>query len=396
MKKIVLLGCNDKTRAIIPFLCKDASIAQEICIASRDKAKCDELRKQYQNNIVRISTARVDLSNESGTRMMLTIAQPDMLVNLTEASFSPIIMKLCLEIGVPYVDGALFDIGSGDFLSKQFEFFGDFRQKNLTAVVGCDFNPAGITTIIRDALEEDFDSIESADIIEAGPKTAVKSMNIKELVEFKEEAAKGSKAVYIEGGSKVEAEPLSVKAVTTLPGFPEQEYYCVDNAIVEDFSKELPDIPNVKYFTTYSKPDTSILDELSKFNLLSKTPIQVGDVSVAPLDFISKLLENYELPKAKDEGEVPNDGNSSLGLILSGKKNGNSKITMLYIKNTAKCNAYSLVSAIKAVSKGKWNRAGVFTPCAFEPSIMLDSMRKMGLSYDRIEVAPLDVIKEDK
>ena len=395
MKKIVLLGCNDKTRAIVPILCKDASVTSEICIASRDKSKCDEIRLKYQGSPVRISTARVDLSNEQGTRMMLSIAQPDMLVNLTEASFSPIIMKLCLEIGVPYVDGTLFDIGSGDLLSKQFEFFGDFRKKNLTAVVGCDFNPAGITTLVREALEDEFDSIDEVNIIESGAKVAAKKMSIKELAKYDSSVDGGDMAICIENGQKVGADPLTVKVVYKLPGVLEQDYYAMNNIIVEDFLKELPDVPTVRYFTTHSKPDTSILKELDKFGLLSEEPIEVNGMKIAPIDFISKVLEDYEPATSSDEANVSIfDG--GMGIILTGQKRGETKTSMIHIKDVAKCNSLSVIAGIRAVATKKWNRAGVFTPCAFNPSIMLESMRRDGFSYDMISAEPVELVREDK
>lgn len=395
MKKIVLLGCNDKTRAIVPILCKDASITSEICIASRDKSKCDEIRLKYQGSPVRISTARVDLSNEQGTRMMLSIAQPDMLVNLTEAAFSPIIMKLCLEIGVPYVDGTLFDIGSGDLLSKQFEFFGDFRKKNLTAVVGCDFNPAGITTLVREALEDEFDSIDEVNIIESGAKATAKKMSIKELAKYDSSVDGGDMAICIENGQKVGADPLTVKVMYKLPGVLEQDYYAMNNIIVEDFLKELPDVPTVRYFTTHSKPDTSILKELDKFGLLSEEPIEVNGMKIAPIDFISKVLEDYEPATSSEEANVSIfDG--GMGIILTGQKRGETKTSMIHIKDVAKCNSLSVIAGIRAVATKKWNRAGVFTPCAFNPSIMLESMRRDGFSYDMISAEPVELIREDK
>lgn len=401
MKKIVLLGCNDKTRAIVPILCKDSSITSEICIASRDKSKCDEIRLKYQGSPVRISTARVDLSNESGTRMMLKIAQPDMLVNLTEASFSPIIMKLCLEIGVPYVDGTLFDIGSGDLLSRQFEFFGDFRNKNLTAVVGCDFNPAGITTIVREALIDEFDSIEAADIIETGVKAVARKMTIRELAEYTEDEGSGSRAIYIENGERREAEPHSARITRKLPGIPSRDYYLMDNTIVEDFLKELPEVPTVRYFSTYNKPDTSILSQLDKFGLLSREPIEVNGAQIAPIDFISKLLEDYEPETAASadadaDGEEEVSSKPGMAIILTGKKSGNDKVSMVYIRDLAKCNAYSVIAGIRAVASRKWNRAGVFTPCAFASGIMLDSMRRDGFSYDMVSAEPVEIIKEEK
>ena len=102
MKKVLILGCNAITEFIVPRLTGLATIS-EIIIASRDKAECDELRKKYSGKGARITTARVDLDNEQGTKMMLSITNPDLIVNLAPAELSLKVMKLALEAGTDYI-----------------------------------------------------------------------------------------------------------------------------------------------------------------------------------------------------------------------------------------------------------------------------------------------------
>ena len=136
MKKVLILGCNGITEFIVPRLVDTAAV-DEIIIASRDKAECDELRKKYSGKGARITTARVDLENVQGTKMMISITNPDLIVSLVPEEYSLTVMKLALETGADYIDGALYNWDSGDLLSKQFGMFGDFRSSARMAVVGC-------------------------------------------------------------------------------------------------------------------------------------------------------------------------------------------------------------------------------------------------------------------
>ena len=151
MKKVLILGCNAITEFIVPRLTGLATIS-EIIIASRDKAECDELRKKYSGKGARITTARVDLDNEQGTKMMLSITNPDLIVNLAPAELSLKVMKLALEAGTDYIDGVLYDWENGNLLSKQFEHFAERflhgMQRHMDAEGGIPvgnqrFNPFG-------------------------------------------------------------------------------------------------------------------------------------------------------------------------------------------------------------------------------------------------------------
>ena len=139
MRKILIFGCTKVTEAIVPLLCSDISIANEICIASGDKADCDVLRKKYSDLPVRITTARADVNNEAGTKMMLSIIQPDLIVNLEPAPLSTKVMKIALYQGADYIDASLDEWNKGDFLSKQFS--GHDASKNISVE-----EPAGTIT----------------------------------------------------------------------------------------------------------------------------------------------------------------------------------------------------------------------------------------------------------
>lgn len=388
MKKIVILGCNDKTRALVPMLVSDPSISPEICISSRDKAACDEIKRKYAGSPVRISTARVDLSNETGTKMMLSITQPDMIVHLTEAKYSMTIMKLALEMGAAYIDCALDSEGSGDLLAKQFELFGEFRAKGITAITGCGFNPGLITTLVRNALNYDFNAISQVDLFEIEP-LASRKYTLKEILFSEEDSKENAPANILSEGQLSTVPALSEELEVSLPGDIKSKVFIRDNVILDDFAKELPEFPNVRYFASFAKPDTSILDRFRSTGMLSTTPIEISGVSIAPVDFLAKVIEaEGGLSQERSEDASTEVG---AGAILVGKKNGTDKKAVIYIGGKEReyeqkygvgfkpyADAVSMFAGISLVSAGRWKKAGVFTPCAFEPDIMMNELRKVG------------------
>ena len=49
MKRLLILGCNDITKRLLMELCKDRTIATGICLASKSKQECDELKKMAES-----------------------------------------------------------------------------------------------------------------------------------------------------------------------------------------------------------------------------------------------------------------------------------------------------------------------------------------------------------
>ena len=91
MKKVLIFGCNEVTDALLSVLCSDIRYVSEICLVSEDKACCDVLKKKYSSLPVRITTARADINNETSTKMMLSIIQPELIVNLEKP-------ELCMKL----------------------------------------------------------------------------------------------------------------------------------------------------------------------------------------------------------------------------------------------------------------------------------------------------------
>ena len=157
--------------------------------------------------------------------------------------------------------------------------------------------------------------------------------------------------------------------------------------MVTDLIKEIPDIPNIRYFKLGRKPTVEHIppqdkiDFLEELGLLSNKPVKVGNVEVAPLDLLAAIL-----PKQSDQGattpiEAKAKGTASYEIYITGKsKKDNSDYAKSYIIAGDNENAYekygvnafdelkgsALIAGVKLMCIDKWKKAGVFTPAAFD------------------------------
>ena len=376
MKKILILGCNGITDFIVPRLMGLATIS-EIIIASRDKAECDELRKKYSGKGPRITTARVDMENEQGTKMMLSITNPDLIVSLVPAKYSLTVMKLALGTGADYIDGALYDCGDGDLLSKQFGMFSDFRASAKMAVTGCALNPGIMTSLVRIAMRDDFDSVSSAQVLE---------------VNLSPEDPAESDAVMIENGEKKVVKAMSerVDLDENYGEFKGKKLFLADSPVTQDFLKEIPGVPNVKcYVSREVEEEPDFTEELTKLGMLSEEPIEVfPGVMISPKQF-------WEKYRASMKKEVKLSGACGAGVIVEGRYRGEDKREFIYFTGdndeTTKAynisgkmlfDAYALLSGITLICSGRWLKSGVFTPSAFEPDLFINGIKSAGLTIN--------------
>lgn len=371
MKKVLILGCNAVTEFIVPRLTGLPTIS-EIIIASRDKAECDELRKKYSGNGARITTARVDLDNEQGTKMMLSITNPDLVVSLVNVKHSLKVMKLALEAGADYIDGVLYDWENGNLLSKQFEHFAEFRSAGKMAVAGCAMRPALLAAIVKNAMRDGFDVVNSADFYEI-------NLTTDEPLE----------SVCVEEGKivKKESKSESIKLDKSFGKFAGNSLYLTDSQVVQDFVTEIPGVPNVRYYVSYEEVvKEDYTPELTKLGMLSEEPVEVfPGVKISPKDFWDILQKSRKKEKSLS-------GSCGAGVVVEGSFRGAPRKAFFYVtgdndKNMEEYNmpsvnlfdAYAMLAGITLICSGRWAKSGVFTPAAFEPDLFINSIRSSGL-----------------
>lgn len=405
MKKVLVFGCKGIARLIIPAICKDKSYVSEICIADEDKKQCDEYKTILGNSPVRVVTAGVDINNAERTILMVKIFGPELIVNLMPASYSCKLMEIALKIGACYIDSSLFfdvtkDVkNENTFLSKQFEYFTRFREEKKTAVVGCAFNPAAITSLVRLAMANKYESITSVDIIDmnSGKGTAAGIMDSSFNMEIFTEPAR-----YLENGKIQEYLPLKGKTIRQIPGFGKRTFYVLTNPLIDDFVKEIPDIPNVRWLSTFRKEYLGIIRTLDKVGMLSRTPVDIGGTKISPFDFLTRVMPHEDASKTAK-------GSSGIAVVITGLIKGKTQTNMYYasVENATVQSEYGLTSndylaAITMlagtilVCTDQWVKPGVYSPNAFDPALLMDVMKTNGFDYTVTKTTPVELIEEEE
>lgn len=434
MKKVLVLGCNNVTKRLVEELCRDVSVVTDICIADVDKQTANDIKNQVMPDRVRITTAGVDVLNEERTLLMFNIFGPELIINMMPIELSDVIMKLAVKVKANYLDlrldagGKLTEEG---LLSRQFEHFADFRREGLMAIVGAGFFPGAVSSVIKNALSDKYDTLSEVNIVALAGDIADEDtdgsdsdkvkvdkpmLTLRDLKE--EEESRGAPTeftphsaedvLYIRDNKINYASPDSDVAVDSFG----RTVHLGENIIIADIFKEMPEISTVRF---YGKPNSAelikkqkrqaqiddMIDTLDRLGLLSKEPFMYGKNRIIPIDFLKELIKENEARNAeKLPAEVPsassrsdNKGMATVEIYIKGKKAGADKKTMYKVslpnddaERRYKTNSEEYfdsciaLAVLRILCSGKFVRAGVFTLCAFDSAAVLDELKKTGLN----------------
>ena len=107
MAKVLIIGCGGVAQVAIQKCCQVDDVFTEICIASRTKSKCDDMKKKLEGRTkTKISTARVDADNVDELCGLINSYKPDLVMNIALPYQDLTIMDACLKCGVNYMDTA--------------------------------------------------------------------------------------------------------------------------------------------------------------------------------------------------------------------------------------------------------------------------------------------------
>jgi len=425
MKRILILGCNEVTKRIVLALCADRSLASGIALASFNREDCDDLKNLAQRRGFRITTSAINLDNPEGAKMMVKIIAPELIVNLMPPEFTQAVMDLSAQVGADYIDGRLCGIplmpSPNALLSEQFKKFGAFQHVKKTAVCGVGFNPAVFTTIVRNALANDFFEVSSVsfcvipgDSQDKAVKKDESGQNEHVDVLYSEDiknpnAGKGVSAaqpvIYIKEGKATQTEEFAREGKSA----DGRQVFMTSNPVITDFLKEIPEIREASYFEPVvrregRKVPTEKIEMLRSLGLLSDKPVKVGNVSVKPIDLVAEILPKRIAETATPEEikDVVYTGEASYEIYVTGQKNGKvlTKLYRITANNDQIRDKYgvsaleyldgsAIIAGVKLMCLDKWSKPGVFTPAAFPADLYYEALKKEGITVEESESQPL-------
>ena len=389
MGKALIIGAGGVASVAVHKCCQNSDAFEEICIASRTKAKCDALKEKLAGGKTKITTAQVDADKTDELISLIEREKPDVVLNLALPYQDLTIMDACLATKTHYVDTANYEPeDTAKFEYKwQWEYNDRFKEAGITALLGSGFDP-GVTGVFSAyALKHHFDEINYIDILDcnAGDHGYPFATNFNPEINIREVSAKGS---YWEDGKWVETEPMEIKRVYNFPEVGEKDMYLLHHEELESLAINIPGIRRLRFFMTFGESYLRHLKCLENVGMTSIEPIEFEGKKIIPLQFLKAVLPDPASlgPRTK--------GKTNIGCIFRGKKDGKEKTYYVYnVCDHEACykevgsQAVSYTTGVPAmigamlVMNGTWKGAGVYNIEQFDPDPFMDALNRWGLPW---------------
>ena len=389
MGKALIIGAGGVASVAVHKCCQNSDAFEEICIASRTKAKCDALKEKLAGGKTKITTAQVDADKTDELISLIDREKPDVVLNLALPYQDLTIMDACLATKTHYVDTANYEPeDTAKFEYKwQWEYNDRFKEAGITALLGSGFDP-GVTGVFSAyALKHHFDEINYIDILDcnAGDHGYPFATNFNPEINIREVSAKGS---YWENGKWVETEPMEIKRVYNFPEVGEKDMYLLHHEELESLAINIPGIRRIRFFMTFGESYLRHLKCLENVGMTSIEPIEFEGKKIIPLQFLKAVLPDPASlgPRTK--------GKTNIGCIFRGKKDGKEKTYYVYnVCDHEACykevgsQAVSYTTGVPAmigamlVMNGTWKGAGVYNIEQFDPDPFMAALNRWGLPW---------------
>jgi len=307
-------------------------------------------------------------------------------------------MDACLEAGVHYMDTANYEPrDKAEFSYKwQWPYHERFREKGLTAILGCGFDP-GVTNIFCAYAQQNlFDTIEYIDIVDcnAGDHGKAFATNFNPEINLREVTQNGK---YWKEGHWITIPPLSIKTMIDYPEVGPRASYLLYHEEEESLVRNIPGLKQIRFWMTFGEAYIKHLEVLTNVGMTRIDPVMYKGHPVIPMEFLKELLP---VPSSLAEDYT---GKTSIGCIVRGTKDGRQNIKMLYNvcdhaetfrEVSAQAVSYTTgvppVSGAKMLFTGAWNGPGVFNVEQFPARPFLEDVAKRGLPWHVIDVDTAD------
>ncbi|HON18921.1 MAG TPA: saccharopine dehydrogenase family protein [Salinivirgaceae bacterium] len=397
MSKVLIIGAGGVGSVVTQKCAQVPEVFTDIMLASRTKSKCDAIAQRVGGN--RIKTAQVDADNVQELVALIRTFKPDMVINVALPYQDLTIMDACLETGVHYLDTANYEPrNEAKFEYKwQWAYFDRFKEKGLTAILGCGFDP-GVTSIYTAyAAKHHFDEIHYLDIVDcnAGDHGKPFATNFNPEINIREVTQNGR---YWENGKWIETKPHEIKKALNYPNIGPRNSYVIYHEELESLVKNFPTLKRARFWMTFGDEYLTHLRVIQNIGMASIEPVMYKGVEIIPLEFLKHVL-----PNPGDLGENYT-GETSIGCRIRGIKNG--KEQTYYIWNNCKHqDAYketgtqgvSYTTGVPAMLgammllQGYWKKPGVFNVEEFDPDPFMQLIGKYGLPWEEAFNVDLEV-----
>jgi saccharopine dehydrogenase (NAD+, L-lysine-forming) len=405
MANVLIIGAGGVGRVVAHKCAQVPEVFESITLASRTKAKCDEIASEIREKTGRdIATAQVDADKVPELVVLIRDVKPAMVINVALPYQDLTIMDACLETGVHYLDTANYEpLDEAKFeYSWQWAYREKFEQAGLMALLGSGFDPGVTNVFCAHAVKHHFDNVETVDILDCngGDHGYAFATNFNPEINIREVTANGR---YFKNGHWIETHPMQYKREFDFDQVGPKTMYLLYHEELESLAQNLPGVNRIRFWMTFGDAYLKHLEVFRNIGLDSIEPIEFQGQKIVPIQFLKALLPDPASlgPRTK--------GKTNIGCIVTGTKDGGEPFTR-YIYNVCdhqeayketNAQAVSFTTGVpamigaKQMMTGQWMKPGVWNMEQLDPDPFMADLNKYGLPWVDVPFQPLDVITGD-
>jgi len=257
--------------------------------------------------------ALVDLRRPDKMKRIIRKSGADVVINCAFDDYNPDVLKICLDLGIHYIDLG----SSGGATREQLSFDATCKEKGLTAITGCGSTP-GITNVMLRHAEPQFDTIHT---VYAG---FTWNANMpKFVVPFSLEALfweLTDTATILKDGQFMEHPPTEAPFDYYFKGIGRQKAYYVDHDEVHTFYQFLQAkrVKNIAFFASHPPHIDRALRLFLETDLIHPGKTSWTSEKIRSVDFVNEIIRSKDIPQGYEEKE-------NLWVKIWGMQNGKKK-----------------------------------------------------------------------
>ncbi|MFA5038366.1 MAG: saccharopine dehydrogenase family protein [Candidatus Omnitrophota bacterium] len=395
-KNVLIVGAGGVAHVAAHKCAQNNDVLGDICIASRTIGKCDAIIESVKrkNHIKdkggKFYSRSIDALDIPSTVRLIRETGSQIVVNLAQAYVNMSLLEACLETGAAYMDTAIHE--EPDKVCEDPPWYANYewkrkdrcRQKGLTAILGCGFDPGVVNAYCALALKHYFDKIDTIDILDvnAGSHGKYFATNFDPEINFRE-----FKKVWTWIDRKWVMEKVhSVKMIYDFPVVGSQPVYLNGHDELHSLSKNI-DANSIRFWMGFGDHYINVFTVLTRLGLTSEKPVRTAEgLEVVPLKVLKALLPD-------PSSLAPNyTGKTCIGNYVRGEKAGKKREIFLYnICDHADCykeveaQAISYTAGVPPaaaailIAKGIWDPGTMVNVEELDPDPFLDLLGPMGL-----------------
>ena len=383
----LIIGAGGVGRVVAHKCAMNSDTFGEIVLASRTKAKCDEIASEITS--VTIQTRSVDADNTQELIELIQDINASIVINVALPYQDLTIMDACIATGVDYLDTANYEHpDEAKFEYKlQWAKDDDFKKAHIMGLLGSGFDPGVTNVFCAYAQKHYFDEIHTIDILDcnAGDHGYHFATNFNPEINLREVSAKGR---YWEDGKWIETDPMEIKMVWDYPEVGEKDSYLLYHEEMESLVKHIKGLKRIRFFMTFGESYLTHMKCLENVGMLGIEPVEHQGQKIVPIEFLKTLLPDPASlgPRTK--------GKTNIGIVAEGIKDGKKRKIYIYqVSDHEKCyeevksQAVSYTTGVPAMIGAKlmlekvWYKEGVWNMEEFDPDPFMEELNKQGLPW---------------